>query len=212
MVRYLKYIVLIFGGIGVLAGSFFYLQNKKDISAALDYRSRIDYDFLRSSCSLPIGESIFSCLKTEFDSYLKEVSLTGTSFGLKMVFNVLDEDKDSLTRFKDENLKNFFYSLHYLELNNMAMNNVYRRYHGFSFLYGGFVASLKQYNAKARRFSQDIIIGLEGPKGLVLIKDSEEYDEFFKRFNRVKNEYYKIKTESDDYIEKEWERLEASSN
>ena len=93
MVRYLKYIVLIFGGIGLIALSFFYLQNQHDISMALEYKNKIDYHDLTQKCPPSKGD-ISPCLYPVFEDYLKNVSLTGTSIGLKMLFNVVEKEKD----------------------------------------------------------------------------------------------------------------------
>ena len=116
MVRYLKYIVLIFGGIGLFAASFFYLQNKNDITVALEYRSKIDYEHLNKNCPIKEKDYIFPCIKNEFKEFLDHVSLTGTSMGMKMVFNVMDDDRAQTTVFPSEELKALHFSINYLEL------------------------------------------------------------------------------------------------
>ena len=207
MVKYLKYIVLVFGSIGIIAGSFFGLQNKQDILHAYNHSDKFDYDYLQKSCHLRQGESIFPCLKYEFEQFLPGVSLTGTSIGLKMIFNLLEEDRRKLTTLTDPDAISFTYSLYHLEINNMAMNNAYQNYFGFSFLYGGFISSLKQYYLKAHRFSQDIITGLEGPSGLVLLKGTKNFDRLQTEFSRIKDDYYRIKKEANTEIDKIWNRL-----
>lgn len=212
MVRYLKYIVLVFGGLGIIIASFFFFQNKQDIMRAYAYKDRIDYAYLRNTCEKKVNNSIFLCLKDEFEQYLKKVSLSGTGFGLKMVFNVLEKDKVNSKGFSSSYVKDFTYSLNHLEINNLAMGNVYKRYYGFSFLYGGFISSLNQYYLKANRFNQDIIAGLEGVKGLTLIKDQKEYKKLNDRLRKIKKNYYDIKKEAELFIENEWLRLQAQSD
>lgn len=207
MVKYLKYIVIVFGGIGIIVASFFVLQNKQDIARALSYREKIDYEYLKKTCKKNGDPNVFPCLKMEFQEYLKHVSLTGTSFGLKMVFNVLDEDRHNYQGELNGNELAFTYSLYHLEINNMALDNAYRNYLGFSFLYGGFISSLKQYYTKAFRFSQDIITGLEGAEGLSTIKGSSGYDKLHSNFQRIKKDYYRIKTEANQYLDMVWVRL-----
>ena len=207
MVRYLKYIVLVFGTIGIIIASFFYFQNKTDIHRAFSYKSKIDFKSLRVQCHAKVGESVFPCLKSEFTNSLVGASLTGTSFGMKMVFNVLDEDKDQFTVVRDSNIKNFIYSIHYLEVNNLAIGNVYKNYFGFSFLYGGFLTSLQQYLKKANRFSQEIITGLEGPKGLMMIDAKKEHSALYQRFEEVKKKYYLEKVKANKFIENKWAEL-----
>ncbi len=209
MVRYLKYIVIIFGSIGVIAASFFYLQNKTDISMALKYKSKIDYDHLSKNCKIKKEDYIFPCIKKEFADYLNHVSMTGTSMGLKMVFNVMDEDKEKTKYFKTDELKRLHFSINYLEINNLALNNAYRRYFGFQSLYGGFVSTLQQYYGKANEFNDNIILGLEGEEGIKTVKDSKSLEELKMRLESAKNEYYKIKVEVQDFLDQEFKRMEA---
>ena len=132
MVRYLKWIVIIFGSIGLLIGSFFYLQNKEDIHVAWRYKDKIDYLYLSEKCE---QNYVFPCLKPLMNEYFQKVSMTGIGFGMKMAFTVMDQDKDNTDFFKSEQEKNMRFSLNYLVLNNMAMNRVYQNYHGFLLLF-----------------------------------------------------------------------------
>lgn len=207
MVRYLKYIVIIFGSIGIIAASFFYLQNKTDISMALEYKSKLDYDYLSDTCSSK--EYIYPCLKSEFNDYLQHVSMTGTSMGLKMVFTVMDEDKALTKKFKSDDIKNFHFSVNYLEINNLAMNNAYKRYFGFKSLYGGFVSTLEQYYKKAYEFNDNIILGLESVDGIEKVSNPEEVKLLKSRLELAKDDYYKIKNEVQQFLESEFKKLEA---
>lgn len=207
MVRYLKYIVLIFGAIGVIAVSFFYLQNKTDISVALDYKSKIDYEYLAQICKIKDRDYIYPCIKQEFAKYLEHVSLTGTSIGLKMVFNVMDEDRERTTVFQSEEVKGLHFSINYLEINNLALNNAYRRYFGFENLYGGFVSSLQQYYGKGYEFNDNLILGLESADGIKKLKDEAEIQHLNARLEAAKNNYYKIKNQVEEFLEVEFKKL-----
>jgi hypothetical protein len=211
MVRYLKYIILIFGGIGVIAVSFFYMQNKTDISKALEYRGRIDYQYLSENCKVIDKDYLYPCIKAEFADYLNHVSLTGTSMGLKMVFNVMDEDRENTTLFKDENTKQLHFSISYIEINNMALQNAYKRYFGFENLYGGFVSSLEQYYGKAYEFNDNLILGLESAEGIKKLKSDKEIQILRNRLELAKNDYYQIKNEVQEYLESEFKRLELEA-
>lgn len=172
----------------------------------LEYRDKIDYEFLKKECSNEF--SVYTCLEKQFEMFLTGVSLTGTSMGLKMVFTVMDDDRAHVEKvITDKNVVNFMYLINYLEVNNLALRNVYQRYFGFSFLYGGFIASVQQYYKKGQRFSQDIITGLEGAEGLILIKEDPRYEELSKRFENVKKNYYQIKSDGQNFLENEWKRI-----
>lgn len=179
---------------------------------ALAYKDKLDFSYLKEQCAITSKESVYPCLKAEFSNYLKGVSLTGTSIGMKFVFTVMDADKDRFKVGRDKKYVDMVYSLHYLELNNLALSHFYKQYFGFSFLYGGFVSSLGQYTKKGYRFSQDIITGLEGSEGLILLKDHAEYDQLKGRFSKIKENYYRTKQEIEDFIEKERAKILAKHN
>ena len=210
MVRYLKYIVLIFGSLGIIIGSFFVYQNRIDISAAMEYNSILDYDHLKSNCDNIEKDYYFPCLKDKFAQFLSKVSLTGTNIGMKMVFTVIDEDKGRTTFFETDKQKQIEYTINYLEINNMAIDNVYRRYFGMETMYGGFIASLNKYYEKAYEFSENLIIGLESHEGIKSLSKEEYRQQALSRFQIVKENYYRIKKESQSFIESEVKRLEAS--
>lgn len=208
MVKYLKYIVIVFGGIGLLVGSFFYLQNKRDIEYAWAFEDQLDRENLLKDC--PDG-FFYPCIKKEFSSLVTKTSLTGTSMGLKIVFNAMELDKESNQQFSSEQLKDFYYSVFYLEINNLAMAHVYRNYNGYEFLYGGFVGSLPRFYQRAYEFSENIINGLAGPQGTSQLKDSEEKAQLVNSFEQVKNEYFQLKSQVNEFIEKETKKLSNQS-
>lgn len=207
MVRYLKWIIIIFGSIGICIASFFLLQNKHDIARALDYRSKIDYSYIQDNCNEAIKKYYFVCIKNIFAEYLSDVSFTGTNIGLKMVFNVIDKDKDGEQFFKSDDLKNMHYSINYLEINNLALNSAYRKYFGFDMLYGGFIATLGENYVRGFNFSENIILGLEGVDGIKSIKDKAQREILYKRLKDAKSHYYKIKEEVELFIDTEKEKL-----
>jgi hypothetical protein len=209
MVRYLKLIVIIFGSIGLCIGSFFYLQNKHDISRAIDYKDKIDYEYLVKNCKDVKDSYYFPCLKTVFAEYLEDVSFTGTNIGMKMMFTVMDKDKDNNKYFQSQEIQELHYSINYLEINNMALNNAYRKYFGFSFLYGGFIATLGKNYERGFDFSQNIIIGLEGHDGISKIASQEERQKLTQRLKPVKERFYLIKKEVEDFIDSETQKLTA---
>lgn len=209
MVRYLKYIVIIFTAIGLVAVSFFFMQNKKDILLAMEHEDYIDYDYLTENCQQKQGNSIYPCLKVQFNKYAEKVSLTGVSMGLKMVFNVMDEDKEKNSFYSSKDIRDLHYSIHYLEINNIAISQPYKRYHGFKNLYGGYLASLQQFYKKSYEFSENIIIGLEGSEGLKKIIDQSEYQRLELRLKSVKERYFALKKQIDSYLDLEIQRLSA---
>lgn len=211
MVKYLKFILIVFGTIGLCAATFFYLQNKNDISVSLEYKSKIDYDHLKENCRINDGDYMFPCIKNEYKEFLTQVSLTGTSIGLKMVFNVMDKDRALTSKFKNEDIKSLHFSINYLEVNNLALNNAYKRYFGFDGLYGGFISSLPQYYKKAYEFSDNLILGLEGVDGIKKVKDPQEFQNLNDRLEAAKAEYYKTKDVVQDYLDAEFKRLTDES-
>ena len=211
MIRYLKYIVIVFGSIGIAVGGFFAYQNRVDLSHALEYRKIIDYEYLQKYCLGVDKRYFYPCLKDKYIEYLEKVSLTGTNIGLRMMFSVIEDDKANVEKFESENLKNLVYTLNYLEVNNLTMDNAYRRYFGLPALYGGFLSSLNEYYPRAFRFSEDLIAGMESPNGLDSITDSATRDQLDSRFQAIRENYYQIKQEALDFIEKETARIQVSN-
>lgn len=211
MIRYLKLIVIIFGSIGLAVGSFFFMQNKKDISTAISYNSILDYDYLVKECKNIEDDYYYPCLKEKFSEYLSQVSFTGTNIGMKMVFTAMDHDKFITKKFDNDKIKNLNYSLNYLEINNMAIKNITQRYYGFDFLYGGYIASVGRFSEKAYPFSDNLIIGLEGVDGIYSLNEGPVKQEFIQRFELLKDEYYQARDDLKSFIEEETAKLESKS-
>jgi hypothetical protein len=210
MVRYLKYIVIVFSLIGLLAGSFFFMQNRIDLMVAMDYSNQFEYDYQSAKCDRESKDYLFPCFKNLFAEYLTHVSLTGTGIGMKMMFNLMDEDREKTSFYKGQpDLQSLHFTVNYLEVNNLALNNVYRRYHGFDALYGGYIASLERYYDKGINFSQNLINGFEGPDGFSKVKDKVELEKLTQRFNAAKDDFYQIKNEAKVFIDSEFKRLRA---
>lgn len=207
MIRYLKYIVIVFGTIGISVASFFAFQNRIDISRALDYRSIIDYDHLKSHCLEIEKDYYYPCLRNKYKEFLEGVSLTGTNMGLRMMFSVIEEDKQKTQKFENSKHKDLEYTLNYLEINNLTMENAYQRYFGISALYGGFLASLREYYSRAEIFSEDLLAGLESPKGIESLEDGEIKLQLLERYKVIRADYYRIKRKASDFIEKETARI-----
>ena len=207
MIRYLKYIVIVFGTIGISVAGFFAFQNRVDLGRTLDYRSIIDYDYLKTHCLKIEKEYYYPCLKIKYEEFLEGVSLTGTNMGLRMMFSVMEEDKQNAQYFKNSKHRNLAYTLNYLEVNNMTMENAYQRYFGLSALYGGFLASLREYYTRAEIFSEDLLAGFESPKGISSLEDQTLRSKLMKRFRIIRADYYRIKQEASDFIEIETARI-----
>ena len=202
MVRYLKYIIIIFGGLGLLVGSFFYLQNKNDIQRAWSFSHRIDYEYLKKMCQP--AKMVYICLEQEFGEFAEQASLTGMGIGMKMAFNVMDRQQAEMGT---SNFNKFSHSIYYLRLNNLALKHVYKNYFGFKSFYPGFIGSLPRFYQKGFEFSENIINGLEGPEGLQVLESSEEVKSLRRKLEQAKTEYFHTKSQVNDFIEKETNRL-----
>lgn len=206
MVRYLKYIVLVFGGLGLMIGGFFFLQNKHDLATAWEYSSRIDTRFLKQQCRQ--SPSVIPCLELEFADFAKQASLTGMSIGMKMAFNVIDDEKYKEEIFSNKAYKNVFYSMAHLKINNLALDQVYRNYYGFDVFYPGYIGSLPRFYEEGFEFSENLIHGLQGPEGIEAIKDEALRSAVETDFKLVEERYFSIKNTVNEYIERETNRLE----
>lgn len=211
MIRYLKYIVLVFGTIGISVASFFVYQNRVDVSKAIDYNSIIDYDYLKTHCLNVENDYYYPCLKDKFSEFLGQVSLTGSNIGLRMMFSVMEEDKRKTTHFKTQKLKDLVYTINYLEVNNLTMDNAYQRYFGIKALYGGFLSSLKEFYSRATLFSDDLITGLESPKGISGLESSTDRELLALRLRKVSDNYYSIKKRAIEFIDIETARIKAAA-
>lgn len=203
MIKYLKYIALVFGSIGFMAASFFYYQNKNDLKFSFEFNERIDYEYAKKNCLAVSDNYYFPCLMKEYKDFLKHVSLTGTNIGLRMMFKAMDEDKIAWTKYSDQKVKNIYYTLNYLRVNNMAIANAKKRYFGFDALYGGYIASLDEFYERAFEFSENLIRGMESSEGLTQFQDPELNKEFLE----VRKEYFELKSKVQEFISSERERI-----
>ena len=82
-------------------------------------------------------------------------------------------------------LKDLTYSLNYLEINNVAIDQSYRRYFGYEFTYAGYLSKLRDYYKNAFEFSDNLIYGLKGKDGISAVKDLKERQLLQKRFDKI---------------------------
>lgn len=190
MIKYLKYILLVFGSLGVLLVSFFFFQNKHDLSTYSEFGDKLDYDYLSSNCIGTKDNYYYPCFLKHYETYNSKVSLTGRSLGLKKAFDFLDEDK---AKSKIEN-KDIVYSLNYLEINNIAITNVENHYYGFDFVRPSYPEQVKRFKEKAAEFSQNLIFGLEGVDGLQKLP-APSAKELTARFEYLKETFFALKSE-----------------
>lgn len=205
MLRFLKYIFLIFGGLALAILTFFFSNNKNDVLTALEYHRALSYSGLQETCLKVEKKYYYPCFKERFEEYVSKVSLTGVSLGLKLAFNVLDEDKEHTTFFENEKLKDVNYALSYLVINNLAIDNAYRRFYGFMFTYGGYILKLQDFYKKAYEFSDNIIEGLEGKEGIAVIErlDPPQAQQLRSRLESIKADYLRIRRKAQDFMEVE---------
>jgi hypothetical protein len=189
MFRFLKWTFLILGTLGLLIMIFFYSQNRQDLHLYYSGKDSLSYDTVKENCPQASNEYYFKCFIVNFKNYLEGVSLTGTSLGLKSAFTFIDEDKINNKSFEGvENDVRF--ALNHLKLNNLALVNATKRFHGFEFTYGGYIGKISDFNERANDFSIGIIEGLKSDSGIkalpVTIRDKYSIElqslefEFFK--------------------------------
>ncbi len=165
MLRLLKWIFLGFVTLGLLIMIFFYSQNRMDLHFYFDNKDSLTYEIVKEKCPQAQNSYYFKCFEENFVQYLQNVSLTGTSLGMKSAFTFVDEDKKNNKNYEGvENDVRF--ALNHLKLNNLALENSTKRFHGFEFTYGGYIGKIKDFNEKAIEFSQGIIEGLKSEKGI----------------------------------------------
>ena len=207
MIRYLKYIFLIFGSLALLIMGFFVLQNKHDLKLAWNYWDVLDYEHISQNCPSAKGDYFYPCFKQKYKEFLEKAGLTGTSVGLKLAFNFMDKDKAYSDLPGGEKVKDIMYSLNYLELNNLAIANSYRRFYGFEKMYGGYLTSLREFLDGAEKFSDNVIKGLEGDAGIAGVEDRQMREKLAQRFSSLKNEYKAVLKEARDFTEGEIKRF-----
>ena len=66
MLRFLKWIFFIFGGLALIIMMFFYAQNKKDIHLALEYKDILDYEYLAENCPQTEKNYLYPCFHKRY--------------------------------------------------------------------------------------------------------------------------------------------------
>lgn len=207
MLRFLKWIFLVFGTLGVLILIFFYIQNRHDLHMYLNNRSELSYDSVVETCG-GIEKSYYApCFTEKFSKYLDKVSLTGTSLGLKTAFNFLEEDKLKNKFYENENEKNIRYGLDFLILNNLAIKNSILRFYGLEFTYGGYVGKVKDFIESGRIFSTGIIEGLKSKQGIDSLDDSPRKTAYKNELSQIIKNYEEINQVVDAWLKSEITRL-----
>ena len=200
MLRFLKWIFFIFGGLGLIIMSFFYTQNRKDLHLYFKHKESLEYKAIRVSCTNVENDYFFDCFYKKFDDYLKYVSLTGTSLGLKTAFSFIDEDKKNNKKYiKAEN--DIRYALNHLKINNLAIQNSINRFHGFKFTYGGYIGKIKDFLAGGEAFADGILEGLKSPAGIKSLNDSAKIKMYLKELASIESEYNEVKESTALWIE-----------
>ena len=193
MLRFLKWIFLIFGGLGLVIMSFFYVQNRTDLHLYFDNKNTLDYSYLKETCKDIDNSYYFDCFYNNFDVYLEKVSLTGISLGLKTAFSFSDRDKLSNTLYGENEKENDIrFALNHLLVNNLALDNSTKRFHGFDFTYGGYIGKVKDFLDRGMAFSDGIITGLKGADGIKALGDTEQANAFSLELKSVEEKYRSI--------------------
>lgn len=165
MIRYVKYIGLVFGSLMGCLVAFFAYQNWPDLSAAYEYRTKLSYENIAQSCESKFCGSNYYCFAQKYSEYLDQVGLTGINIGLKMGFNFLEEDRSH--QLEPQSVKaQSCYALFHLNMNNFAINQVARRFTGLDFTYGTFLSSSQDFLKKAEKFSDGLLTGLDSNQGI----------------------------------------------
>ena len=207
MIRYLKYVFLIFGGLGLSIMAFFYYQNHHDLHLVWDYSDELDYEEIAEDCSKAQGSYYYPCFLEEFKELVEQSGITGISFGLKLAFNFMDEDKATTTLFENEKVKDIEYALNYLEINNLAIRNSYQRFFGIRNMYSGYLSSLRDFLDGAEKFSQNLIDGLDGEDGISSIENDQARERVELRYEEVLSEYEEEYSKARTFVESEIEKV-----
>lgn len=205
MLRLLKWVFLTFLTLGLLIMIFFYSQNRVDLHLYFEHKDSLSYDAIEATCSKTNDSYYFDCFQVNFENYLEKVSLTGTSFGLRSAFSFIDEDKKQNKLF-DGAENDVRFALNYLKVNNLALENSIKRFHGFDFTYGGYIGKIKDFNEKAVQFSQGIIEGLRSDEGINALPMTERkiYNE---ELISLEREFERVSKTVQDWLDKNIEKL-----
>jgi hypothetical protein len=209
MLRFLKWIFLVFGGLGFSIMCFFFFQNKHDLQVYFGTKDTLSYEVLQTTCINANEKYYFPCFKESFRKYLTNVSLTGTSLGLKTAFNFVEDDKLNQKLYKTQKEADIRYALNHLVINNLALNNATNRFYGFDFTYGGYVGKIQDFHTKAREFSDGIIEGLKGKEGINSVVDPLKKSEFESDLAIIESEYKDSQDLVSKWLDSEVKRLKA---
>lgn len=203
MLKFLKYIFLVFGSIALAIMLFFFWNNKQDVTTAFEYRNQLSYDGLKQSCVDVKKDYYYPCLRPRFAQFASKVSLTGISIGMKFVFDTLDEDKENVKFFESDKIRDLHYSLNYLEINNIVIDNAYKRFFGFDldFSYSHYIIRMRDHYENAYKFSDNLILGLKGDDGISSVKDEKALKELTQRLESVEAQYQIVKSQADAFIQ-----------
>ena len=209
MLHFLKWIFLVFGGIGLSIMCFFFFQNKNDLQVYFGTKSTFSYEFLQATCVEVNEKYYYPCFENNFKKYLANVSLTGTSLGLKSAFNFVEDDKLNQKLYNTQKESNIRYALNHLRINNLALSNATNRFFGFEFTYGGYVGKIQDFHKKAIEFSDGIIEGLTGADGIESVVDQAKKSEFKADLALIRIEYKTAQDLVSQWLDAEVKRLTA---
>lgn len=170
MFRFLKWIFLIFGGLAISIISFFVYQNRTDLKLAYNNYEKLSYEYQVEHCKDPEGYN-YPCFEDAFESYVEQASLTGLSIGLKLAFTYIDNERENTNKFTSLDQKNIQYTINYLRINYLATKECDQRFFGFEYLYSGYLSSIRDFLAKSKQFSINLIKGLRGEDGIAKLND-----------------------------------------
>ena len=206
MLRFLKWIFFVFGGLGLLVMSFFYIQNKTDLHLYFGNKSTLEYDSIKVSCKEVESEYYFNCFYKNFAVYLQKVSLTGISLGLKTAFTFIDEDKMNNTLHKSK-ANDIRFAINHLKVNNLALKNSTKRFHGLEFTYGGYIGKVSDFLEKGMAFSDGILVGLKGDEGISSLTDEGLRSAFNIELKSVEKDYKMIQVSINSWLDSEIKQL-----
>lgn len=211
MIRYVKYIFLVFGGLGLAIILFFIAQNREDLKLAWEYRPKFSYDNVAKNCPATKDHYYYPCFRKTFEQYAQQVGLTGISFGMKMAFNFMDEDKERAQVYSDAQeptrLKDIEFALNYLDLNNIAIRQSHRKFIGFEKMYAGYLSSVRDFLEGAKKFSDNLILGLEGEEGFSSLADSQVKSKLTQRYLEIKSTYESEYEKAHAFIQSEIDEI-----
>lgn len=204
MLRFLKYIFLVFGLLALGILGFFAFQNRVDLKIVWAAKDTLSFEAASKECP----QKTYECFKKSFQNYSSKVSLTGLSIGLKFAFNFLEELKEE----KQEDHGDILSSLRYLEINNIVISEMSKRFHGLELFYPAYISKMEDFLENSKTFSQDIFIGLtRSEDGLESVKDEALQQSLRNRMLDIRNEYDERVKKVEEFIESSKEKLQKQS-